>query len=361
VSGPASVEDSRPVEGLPASPLTAAAEAGPLLRTPRPSPANPLGASWVCLESGSAAAAAIHTAHDHQTLVEISRGSGDPRGDPLQTLCRPSADPLQTLCYIRICAESNTLPSGVWRGVDVHPPFLFVGLAMLLYFAPRKARACTSTARGSAEANVPPLESLQRVCRGSAEGLRRVCRAPLQRAAEPPPHAAEGTLCTLQSPPCALQRVPSARCRAPLAARRGYPRRDFGLTSPQKTNILERSTPCPRSDSPARYILANIGRICGLHTRPSYSHRADHPHRAGGRALERSDIAKRRLRMVHGAIGLWRARVPPHSVLIWRTLPSAEAANHLPSAVSSLPPHTHRTCTLLSCASFASPRCRNER
>ena len=65
--------------------------------------------------------------------------------------------------------------------------------------------------------------------------------------------------------------------------------------------------------------------------------------------------------MVHGAIGLWRARVPPHSVLIWRTLPSAEAANHLPSAVSSLPPHTHRTCTLLSCASFASPRGRNER
>ena len=138
----------------------------------------------------------------------------------------PSADPLQTLCYIRICAESNTLPSGVWRGVDVHPPFLFVGLAMLLYFAPRKARACTSTARGSAEANVPPLESLQRVCRGSAEGLRRVCRAPLQRAAEPPParcrgyplhaaepplRAAEGTLCTLQSPPCSAQRVPSTR------------------------------------------------------------------------------------------------------------------------------------------------------
>ena len=170
-------------------------------------------------------------------LVEISRGSGDPRGDPLQTLCRPSADPLQTLCYIRICAESNTLPSGVWRGVDVHPPFLFVGLAMLLYFAPRKARACTSTARGSAEANVPPLESLQRVCRGSAEGLRRVCRAPLQRAAEPPParcrgyplhaaepplRAAEGTLCTLQSPPCSAQRVPSTRFWTDLSAKDQY-------------------------------------------------------------------------------------------------------------------------------------------
>ena len=222
-------------------------------------------------------------------------------------------------------------------------------------------RCCYTLRHGKLERVHLQREDLQRltchhsrVCRGSAEGLQRVCRGSAEGLQSPP---AEGC----RAPPCTLQRVPSARCRAPLAARRGYPRRDFGLTSPQKTNILERSTPCPRSDSPARYILANIGRICGLHTRPSYSHRADHPHRAGGRALERSDIAKRRLRMVHGAIGLWRARVPPHSVLIWRTLPSAEAANHLPSAVSSLPPHTHRTCTLLSCASFASPRGRNER
>ena len=223
-------------------------------------------------------------------------------------------------------------------------------------------RCCYTLRHGKLERVHLQREDLQRltchhsrVCRGSAEGLQRVCRPPLQRAAEPPParcrgyplhaaepplRAAEGTLCRLQSPPCGAQRVPSTRLVF-------------------WTDL--RSTPCPRSDSPARYILANIERICGLHTRPSYSHRADHPHRAGGRALERSDIAKRRLRMVHGAIGLWRARVPPHSVLIWRTLPSAEAANHLPSAVSSLPPHTHRTCTLLSCASFASPRGRNER
>jgi hypothetical protein len=46
------VEDSRPVEGRPASPLIVVAEAGPLLRTPRPSPANPLGASCVSRESG---------------------------------------------------------------------------------------------------------------------------------------------------------------------------------------------------------------------------------------------------------------------------------------------------------------------
>ena len=30
-------------------------------------------------------------------------------------------------------------------------------------------------------------------------------------------------------------------------------------------------------------------------------------------------------------------------MLIWRPLPSAEAANPLPNAMSSLPPHTHRT------------------
>ena len=52
--------------------------------------------------------------------------------------------------------------------------------------------------------------------------------------------------------------------------------------------------------------------------------------------------------MVCGAIVLRRARVPPCSMLIWRPLPSAEAANPLPSDVSGLPPHTH-------CISHCSP------
>ena len=67
-----------------------------------------------------------------------------------------------------------------------------------------------------------------------------------------------------------------------------------------------------------------------------------------GRVLERSDVAERRIRTLQGAIGLRRARVPPYSMLIWRPLPSAEAANPLPSDVSGLPPHTHRILTLLS-------------
>ena len=124
---------------------------------------------------------------------------------------------------------------------------------------------------------------------------------------------------------------------------------------------LSRSIPCPQSGYSVRYILATLGEICSFHTRPSHSQRADHPHRATGRELERSDVAERRLRMVCGAIGLRRARVPPCSMLIWRPLPSAEAANPLPSDVISLPPHTHRILTLLSCASFASPRGRHER
>ena len=74
-----------------------------------------------------------------------------------------------------------------------------------------------------------------------------------------------------------------------------------------------------------------------------------------GRVLERSDVAERRIRTLQGAIGLRRARVPPYSMLIWRPLPSAEAANPLPSDVSGLPPHTYCILTLLSCASFASP------
>ena len=117
---------------------------------------------------------------------------------------------------------------------------------------------------------------------------------------------------------------------------------------------LSRSIPCPQSGYSVRYILAKLGEICSFHTRPSHSQRADHPHRATGRELERSDVAERRLRMVCGAIGLRRARVPPCSMLIWRPLPSAEAANPLPSDVSGLPPHTYCILTLLSCASFAS-------
>ena len=45
---------------------------------------------------------------------------------------------------------------------------------------------------------------------------------------------------------------------------------------------LERDGRSARSPWPAGYILAKHRRICGFHTRPSYSHRADHPHRAGG-------------------------------------------------------------------------------
>jgi hypothetical protein len=44
---------------------------------------------------------------------------------------------------------------------------------------------------------------------------------------------------------------------------------------------LERDGRSARSPWPAGYILAKHRRICGFHTRPSYSHRADHPHRAG--------------------------------------------------------------------------------
>ena len=118
---------------------------------------------------------------------------------------------------------------------------------------------------------------------------------------------------------------------------------DRRLTSIGEICILSAPIPCPRSASPAGYILTNHRRICGFDTRPSYSHRADRPHRTGGRVLETSDIPERRCRMVHGAIRLSRARVPPYCVLIWRPLPSAEAANPLPNAMSSLPPHTHRT------------------
>ena len=42
-----------------------------------------------------------------------------------------------------------------------------------------------------------------------------------------------------------------------------------------------------------------------------------------GRVLETSDIPERRCRMVHGAIRLSRARVPPYCALIWRPFPSA--------------------------------------
>ena len=118
---------------------------------------------------------------------------------------------------------------------------------------------------------------------------------------------------------------------------------------------LSRSIPCPQSGYSVRYILATLGETCSFHTRPSHSQRADHPHRATGRELERSDVAERRIRTLQGAIGLRRARVPPYSMLIWRPLPSAEAANPLPSDVSGLPPHTYCILTLLSCASFASP------
>ena len=145
--------------------------------------------------------------------------------------------------------------------------------------------------------------------------------------------------------------------RAPLtAASQGLSYKTMVL---QK--YLSRSIPCPQSGYSVRYILAKLAEICSFRTRPSHSQCADHPHRAAGRVIERSDIAKRWLRMVRGAIGLRRARVPPHSTLIWRPLASAEAASPLPSDVSGLPPYTHSILTLLSFASFASPRGRHER
>ena len=87
-------------------------------------------------------------------------------------------------------------------------------------------RCCYTLRHGKLERVHLQREDLQRltchhsrVCRGSAEGLQRVCggsaEPPCRGLQSPPLHAAEGTLCTLQSPPCALQRVPSARAAEP--------------------------------------------------------------------------------------------------------------------------------------------------
>ena len=77
-------------------------------------------------------------------------------------------------------------------------------------------RCCYTLRHGKLERVHLQREDLQRltchhsrVCRGSAEGLQRVCggsaEPPCRGLQSPPLHAAEGTLCTLQSPP--LQRA----------------------------------------------------------------------------------------------------------------------------------------------------------
>ena len=151
-----------------------------------------------------------------------------------------------------------------------------------------------------------------------------------------------------------------------------------GSDAPTAERNLRR---CPRAKCPGEVpwrsaLASNVwwavpGAAAGLvrpprPARTSEVCRAPRPRPPGrkgrrGRVLERSDVAERRIRTLQGAIGLRRARVPPYSMLIWRPLPSAEAANPLPSDVISLPPHTHRILTLLSFASFASPRGRHER
>jgi len=149
-------------------------------------------------------------------------------------------------------------------------------------------------------------------------------------------------------------------------------RRPCGM---RKTGTAERNLRrCPRAKCPGEVpwrsaLASNVwwavpGAAAGLVRPPRPARtpevcRAPRPRPPGrrgrrGRVLERSDVAERRIRTLQGAIGLRRARVPPYSMLIWRPLPSAEAANPLPSDVSGLPPHTYCILTLLSCASFAS-------